>query len=101
MLIAVPLIFLDGSSAVSSHFNDPHFQSSSNPVPTGLIIFVVIAGLMFSGLAICLIVSAVRRPRKIVFSVDQRALLMEYGCKAPEVRKINIDVYSKKLDIYF
>lgn len=79
-----------GGSTVSTNFpGQPNFTSGSGMLGTPLIIFIVFMALAFSGLATFLIVSAVRRPRLIVFNVAQRALFMEYGCKGPEVSKIS------------
>jgi hypothetical protein len=86
LVIVVPLLMFSGASSITTNFpGDPHIKSAQSSISTGLIIFIVVGALMFSALATCLIVSAVRRPRKIVFSVEQRALLLEYGCKGPEV----------------
>ena len=81
LVIAVPLLMFSADSAVTTNFPN----SSGLGFGKAIIIFVVVGALAFSSVAICLIVSAVRRPRLITFSVAQRALLMEYGCKAPEV----------------
>lgn len=79
VIIVVPLVVFDAASEFPTN-------SGSSGIDWGAVIFMAIFGLLFTAGAISLIVSALRRPRKVVFCVDPGAVLMEYGCKAPEVR---------------
>jgi hypothetical protein len=82
LIIVVPLVVFDAASEFPTN-------SGSSGIDWGAVIFMAIFGLLFTAGAISLIVSALRRPRKVVFCVDPGAVLMEYGCKAPEVADLD------------